>query len=83
MAGAHLNQAHLSFVNLKSANLSNALLLSAELNDADLGGANLTNAKNWTNQQLAQAKHLDRTIMPDGTVMTREAEQEFKKLYRQ
>ena len=89
----NLTQTYLSYANLKNANLSKAILLGADLTcadlentdltDADLGGANLPSAKNWTNQQLAQAKHLDRTIMPDGTVMTKEAEQEFKKLYRQ
>jgi hypothetical protein len=93
LKSAILTQAYLSYANLKNANLSNAILLSADLTSADLegadftgadlGNANLSDAKNLTYQQLAKARYLAGAILPDGTVITKEAEEEFKKLHRQ
>jgi hypothetical protein len=87
LSGAHLRDTNLSRANLTGTVLSNALLIyanlrSANLHGADLRGANLRGAKNWTNQQLAQAESLVRATLPDGTVMTEEAWEEFKKRYR-
>jgi uncharacterized protein YjbI with pentapeptide repeats len=53
------------------------------LNNADLDGANLSGAKEWTNEQLAQAESLFGATMPDETKMPDEAWEEFKKQYRQ
>jgi hypothetical protein len=49
----------------------------------NLNGANLLDAKEWTNEQSAQAKSLIGATLPDGTVMTEEAWEEFKKSYGQ
>jgi hypothetical protein len=48
----------------------------------DLRGADLSGAAGGTNQQLAQAKSLGGATLPDGTVMTEETWEEFKKCYR-
>jgi hypothetical protein len=55
-----------------------------DLQDADLGGANLrgvnlSSVRRWTNKELAQASSLVGATMPDGTKMTEEAWEEFKK----
>jgi hypothetical protein len=50
---------------------------------ASLFGADLSGAEKWTNEQLAQAESLVGAMMPDGTQMTEEAWEEFKKCYRQ
>jgi Pentapeptide repeats (8 copies) len=93
LEGANLRQAYLSYADLKDANLSNTILLSADLTRADLegadftstdlGNANLSDAENLTYQQLAKARYLAGAILPDGTVITKEAEERFKKLHRQ
>jgi uncharacterized protein YjbI with pentapeptide repeats len=89
LSGAHLNLADLSRANLRGAHLSGAVLRGAKLNGADLSdaflsGADLTGAKEWTNEQLAQASSLVGATLPDGTVIeTEEAWEEFKKRYGQ
>jgi uncharacterized protein YjbI with pentapeptide repeats len=92
LSGANLNFADLSGANLSSAILDNAFLSGADLSfaflfranlsDADLRGADLSNARNLTNQQLAQARSLLGATLPNGTVMTEEGWEEFKKLHR-
>jgi uncharacterized protein YjbI with pentapeptide repeats len=82
-----LTRANLSGANLTDANLTRAKLIGADLTDANLIGADLSNAnlfgaKGWTNEQLAQAKSLVGATLPDGTVMTEEAREEFKRRYR-
>jgi hypothetical protein len=77
-----LGQADLIGANLRSADLHGANLRGARLSNTYLERADLTNAENWTNQQLAQAGSLVGATMPDGTVMTEEAWEEFKKRYR-
>jgi uncharacterized protein YjbI with pentapeptide repeats len=62
--------------------LRTADLSGANLKGADLSGAYLLGAQGWTNEQLAQAESLVRTTMPDGTVMSDEDWEEFKKRYR-
>jgi uncharacterized protein YjbI with pentapeptide repeats len=92
LTGANLRGAYLSDdlvgVNLRYANLSNAdlsfaSLKGASVSDVNLSGTNLKGAKEYTNEQLAQAESLVGATMPDGTVMTEEAWEEFKKRYRQ
>jgi uncharacterized protein YjbI with pentapeptide repeats len=82
LSGADLLNANLSYTNLLNASLSHALLDGANLTFANLSGANLSSAEGWTNEQLAQAVSLIEAILPDGTKMTEEAWEEFKKLYR-
>lgn len=60
LTNANLIGADLSFANLNSTNLSDTNLIKAYLWDADLQGA-----KNWTEEQLAQAS-LCRTKLPEG-----------------
>jgi uncharacterized protein YjbI with pentapeptide repeats len=93
LTGANLRGADLLFANLSCANLIGASLNVANLSYADLNhanlmyanlsDANLSSAERWTNEQLAQAESLVEATMPDGTVMTEEAWEEFKKRYRQ
>lgn len=64
---AYLIETNLFSAYLSRANLQMANLTSANLERADLAGANLKDAK-VTPEQLAQAKSLKGTIMPDGTV---------------
>jgi uncharacterized protein YjbI with pentapeptide repeats len=76
LMGANLTNANLSSVNLSFANLTDADLRGANLNSTylnctDLSYANLTSTKNWTNEQLAQAKHRDRAFLPDGAALNR------------
>ncbi len=60
--GADLSNANLSNVILRNTNLSNANLSGAVLNKVDLRGAEVTPG------QLALAKSLKGTIMPDGSI---------------
>jgi hypothetical protein len=78
-----LSHANLIGANLRGADLRSADLRGARLSSAYLERANLTSAENWTNQQLAQAGSLVGATMPDGTVMTEEAWEAFKKRHRQ
>jgi hypothetical protein len=92
LSGANLEGANLSGASLWHANLSGANLTAANLGCADLGEdrprcadlseADLSDATGCTNEQLAQAESLVEAIMPDGTIMTEEAWEEFKKRYR-
>ena len=63
--------------------MTHANLRWADLRHANLDGADLSGAKEWTNEQLAQAEPLFGAIMPDETKMPDEAWEEFKKRYRQ
>jgi uncharacterized protein YjbI with pentapeptide repeats len=81
LSGAYLSLANLRDADLSFANLSGAYLSSTNLRNAYLSGADLRDAKGWTNEQLAQAASLVGTTLPDGTVMTEEAWEEFKKRY--
>jgi uncharacterized protein YjbI with pentapeptide repeats/DNA-binding transcriptional regulator YiaG len=63
---ANLSEADLTGANLTSADLFRANLAAADLRDADLHGANLTSA-DVTDEQLARAKSLEGTTLPDGT----------------
>jgi hypothetical protein len=80
---ANLFDANLSYADLSGANLSGANLSGANPSGANLSFANLSYAKEWTNEQLARAYSLVGATMPDGTVMTEEGWEEFKKRYRQ
>lgn len=65
--GAYLIGADLRGAYLNKADLSEAQFFKADLNGADLHGAHLLGAK-VTEEQLKQAKSLERATMPDGTV---------------
>jgi uncharacterized protein YjbI with pentapeptide repeats len=75
--GVALNDANLSNARLFGADLSGAYLIDTDLSgaylfdtnlkDADLSGANLHGATGVTEEQLAQAKHLEGATMPDGS----------------
>jgi uncharacterized protein YjbI with pentapeptide repeats len=75
--GVALNDANLSNAKLFGADLSGAYLIDTDLSgaylfdtnlkDADLSGANLHGATGVTEEQLAQAKHLEGATMPDGS----------------
>jgi uncharacterized protein YjbI with pentapeptide repeats len=79
--GANLTDADLSGANLSGASLFGANLSRANLSGADLTDADLSSTKGWTNDQLAQARSVVGAILPDGTKMTEEAWEEFKKRY--
>jgi uncharacterized protein YjbI with pentapeptide repeats len=88
LSGANLGSANLSGANLRYASLNDADLSYANLIGADLSYANLSftaaglaGARNWTNGQLAHAESLVGATMPDGTKMTPERWEEFKKRY--
>jgi hypothetical protein len=68
LSGADLSGAVLSYANLSDANLRDANLRDANLSNANLSNANLSGARNWTNQQLAQAGSLVGATLPDRTV---------------
>lgn len=51
---------------LWEANLKNADFWDANFENANLELANMDNAKNWTKEQLLQAKSLREAVMPDG-----------------
>jgi uncharacterized protein YjbI with pentapeptide repeats len=90
---AFLTEADLSNADLRGADLSHAYLghsytagvgsPSRYRGGTNLSGANLSGAIGWTNEELAQAESLVEATMPDGTVMTEEAWEEFKKSYGQ
>jgi uncharacterized protein YjbI with pentapeptide repeats len=74
---ANLSKANLSEANLKGANLSGAYLLGTNLSGADLSEADLSFAelgavnlnRAWvTREQVEQAKSLQGTTMPDGSI---------------
>jgi uncharacterized protein YjbI with pentapeptide repeats len=81
--GANLSGADLSGADLGLANLSHADLKDTDLIGVDLSHVDLSVAREWTNEQLAQASSLVGATLPDGTVMTEEGWEEFKKRYRQ
>jgi uncharacterized protein YjbI with pentapeptide repeats len=89
LSGVNLYYANLYCANLSGASLNNAFLYHADLSNtnlssANLSCANLSYAKEWTNEQLAQASSLVGATLPDGTVIrTEEAWEEFKKRYQQ
>jgi pentapeptide repeat protein len=83
LTGAHLNGAKLSGADLSDTFLNGANLENADLGGAHLNGANLSDAEEWTNEQLAQADSLVGATLPDGTKMTQECWEEFKKRYGQ
>ena len=69
LRGAKLDSATLSYANLSGAYLNSATLSGANLSGADLSGANLQSAAGITIEELEkQAKSLQGTIMPDGTI---------------
>ena len=63
---AELCQVDLTGAKLTRANLRDANFSQAKLTDTDLFKADLQNARNLTDEQLAQAKRLWGAIMPDG-----------------
>jgi uncharacterized protein YjbI with pentapeptide repeats len=84
---ANLSIASLMGADLRGADLTGADLFFATLSDAklsyaDLRGANLKGAIGCTKEQWAQAESLVDATMPDGTKMTEEAWEAFKKRYR-
>jgi uncharacterized protein YjbI with pentapeptide repeats len=93
LSGADLSGAKLIGAQLSGAFLGGANLIGAQMSGVDLSNANLTcvhercanlrDAKGWTNEQFAQAESLVGATMPDGTKMTEEYWEEFKKLYGQ
>jgi hypothetical protein len=83
LSGADLSRAKLGEADLSRAKLREASLVEANLVKADLRDADLIGTNGWTNEQLAQADSLVGATMPDGTVMTEEAWEEFKKRHRQ
>ncbi|HMK09391.1 MAG TPA: pentapeptide repeat-containing protein [Anaerolineales bacterium] len=69
---AHLEGADLSLADLCGAKITRACLRGANLSQTNLSGADLfkadlTDARNVTDEQLAQAKRLSFATMPDGT----------------
>ncbi|HEX8681818.1 MAG TPA: pentapeptide repeat-containing protein [Ardenticatenaceae bacterium] len=62
LQGADLSEATLHNANLRGADLTEANLRAANLIEADLHGARINS------DQLAQARSLQGTIMPDGTI---------------
>jgi uncharacterized protein YjbI with pentapeptide repeats len=77
----HLDNADLSFANLEGSDLGGGDLpddFMIALDHSLLHSVNLRGAKGLTNKKLAQAESLIETTMPDGTVMTEEAWEEFK-----
>jgi len=77
---ADLSYADLRDANLRDANLRDANLRGANLIQADLGQAYLTGAEGVSKERLEQqAKSLEGTIMPDGTIYSgRYATREFE-----
>ncbi len=72
LSGANLSFATLVFVDLSGTNLRGADLHGSDMHNvdligADLGGANLKDVVGTTPVQLAKAKSLAGTIMPDGS----------------
>jgi uncharacterized protein YjbI with pentapeptide repeats len=80
--GSKLWNADLTSANLLGANLSNAKLSDDTLLvNATLRGVDLSGAEGWTNDHSLQVASLS-GFMPDGTWMTEEEWEEFKKRYR-
>jgi hypothetical protein len=71
-------EADLRYANLSGAELTKAKLVLAKTGTR-LISTNLKCAERWTNEQLAQAESLANVTMPDGTKMTKKAEEEIKK----
>jgi hypothetical protein len=78
LSGAYLHEANLHEANLHGANLSGAKLfyadlsgayLSGDLSRADLSGAVLKEARQWTEEQLMEARSLEGATMPDGQTL--------------
>ena len=65
LSSANLSGANLSYADLSGANLSSANLFEANLSGAWLGSAKLSDVKNWTEDQLSEAK-LCNTQLPEG-----------------
>src|SRR5215208_4315863 len=68
LSGAFLRDADLRETYLIETNLSDTDLSDAKLSDAIIRGANLRDARGVTDEQLLQAKTLEATIMPDGSI---------------
>jgi ABC-2 type transport system permease protein len=64
-----LTSANLSNANLTGANLSGVDMHNANLNNANLTGANLQGVIGLGTDQLAKARSLAGTILPDGSVL--------------
>jgi uncharacterized protein YjbI with pentapeptide repeats len=74
LSEANLSEAGLSVTDLSEAGLSvtdltGVNLRQAALGDADLSEANLENARQVTNDQLAEAYSLEGATMPDGQTL--------------
>jgi uncharacterized protein YjbI with pentapeptide repeats len=69
LRNADLRNADLRNANLINANLRSVVLQGTKLSGAYLSGADLTDARECTYEQLAQAKSLDSATMPDGRVL--------------
>lgn len=67
LTDAYLVEAHLQGAYLKGANLQNTHLQGADFKGAYLIDADLMGALNISKEQLASAKSLKNTTMPDGT----------------
>lgn len=72
LSGTNLSYASLVFARLTGADLTGSNLQSAEIQGADLTGAslkaaNLKDIQGSTDEQLAKAKSLAGTILPDGS----------------
>jgi uncharacterized protein YjbI with pentapeptide repeats len=65
LSGADLSGANLSRANLSHADLSGADLSRANLSHADLSGADLSGARDLTRKQLAEARSIEGTMLPD------------------
>jgi uncharacterized protein YjbI with pentapeptide repeats len=65
LSGADLSSADLTSADLSRGDLSGADLWLAKLSGADLSGADLSSVKNWTEDQLAEAR-LSNTKLPAG-----------------
>jgi uncharacterized protein YjbI with pentapeptide repeats len=73
MRGVNLSYATLNYVSLANTNLAGADLHGSDMRDTDLTGANLSGANlkdvtELTSAQLAKAKSLTGTTMPDGSL---------------
>jgi uncharacterized protein YjbI with pentapeptide repeats len=68
LSGADLSSADLNDADLSGANLRETYLVETDLSDTDLSGANLRDARGVTDKQLLQAKTLEDTTMPDGSI---------------
>jgi uncharacterized protein YjbI with pentapeptide repeats len=69
LSEANLSEADLSVTDLTGVNLRQDALGDADLSEADLSEANLENARQVTNDQLAEAYSLEGATMPDGQTL--------------